>query len=43
MRFSDMDIDELLDIINNPDSDPELRERAARFIKRRMDIDVYGE
>lgn len=39
MRFSDLGLDELLEIINDPDADPELRERAARFLKRNMDID----
>lgn len=39
MRFADLGVDELLDIINDPNSDPELRERAARFLRRTMDID----
>lgn len=38
MRFADLDVDELLEIINNPDEDPELRERAARFLRRMMDV-----
>lgn len=37
MRLSDLGVDELLEIINNPDSDPELREKAARFLRRMMD------
>jgi len=40
MRFADLGVDELLDIINDPDSDPEIRERAARFLRRNMDIEV---
>ena len=38
MRFADLGIDELLEIINDPSEDPELRERALRFLKRQMDV-----
>lgn len=37
MRFSDLGVDELLDLINDPETEPELRERAARFLRRAME------
>jgi hypothetical protein len=38
MRLSDLGVDELIDLVNDPATDPELRERAARFLRKVMDI-----
>ena len=37
MRLADLGIDELMALINDPNAEPELRERAARFLRRMMD------
>lgn len=39
MRFADLDIDELLELVNDPATPPDLRERAILFLKRNMDYE----
>ena len=37
MRLSELGVDELIDILNDDSEDPELREKVARFLRRKMD------
>ena len=37
-KFSELGVDELLEIINDEEENPETREKAARFLRRQMDI-----
>ena len=37
MRFADLDVDEIFELVNDESADPELRERAARFLRRMME------
>jgi len=42
MKFSELGVDEILEIINDPDSDRELRAKAIRYLKKLMDMEVEG-
>lgn len=42
MRLADLDVDELIGLVNDEDTEPELRERAARFLRRVMDVPSEG-
>lgn len=41
MKLSELGVDELIDLVNNSDTEPDLRERAARFLRKVMDIPTY--
>jgi hypothetical protein len=37
MKLSELGVDELINIINDSEADPELRERVARYLRKKME------